>query len=211
MKVCTYENCKNKYLSKGYCSKHYYRNKRHANAGVITIKKHFSRKYISMEECFEDNVEIITESGCWIWGAAVDKNGYGIMGGRINTRALNYNIKAHRYAYENFIGVIPMDLCVCHVCDIPSCVNPKHLFLATNAENTADKVSKNRQLKGSQILQSKLREHDIPVIWEKIQNGTSLSVIASEYNVSRKTIYRIKAKKQWFHATEKLLGNSINY
>ena len=33
---------------------------------------------------------------------------------------------------------------VLHKCDNPKCCNPDHLFIGTNADNVADKVSKNR-------------------------------------------------------------------
>ena len=54
---------------------------------------------------------------------------------------------SHRFAYQIWVGSIPINLCICHHCDNPSCVNPKHLFLGTVNDNNQDKVKKGRQFK----------------------------------------------------------------
>ncbi|AGY47176.1 HNH endonuclease [Clavibacter phage CN1A] len=71
--------------------------------------------------------------GCWLWEAAVGKDGYGRFreGGR-GSRLL----AAHRVAYELEVGPIPDGLQLDHLCRTRSCVRPDHLEAVTSAENT---------------------------------------------------------------------------
>lgn len=76
-------------------------------------------------------------SGCWLWtGAAVRRYGAFQLNGRL--------IKAHRLAWIFAKGPIPNGLCVCHTCDTPLCVNPRHLFLGTHKTNADDRERKGR-------------------------------------------------------------------
>ena len=75
----------------------------------------------------------ICEDGCWWWMGARDAYGYGALGG--NYQYGRKTLKAHRMAYELFVGPIPNELPLDHKCQNHRCVNPEHLEPVTYAEN----------------------------------------------------------------------------
>lgn len=92
----------------------------------------------TIQERLERNSIPVPLAGCWLWTGHVDRCGYGKI--CVNHR----NINSHRAAWAAFRGPIPDGLHVLHSCDVPSCINPDHLFLGTHADNMRDRMVKGR-------------------------------------------------------------------
>lgn len=82
------------------------------------------------------------DDGCWLWTAAKDEEGYGSF------QYQGKKERAHRFAAALFVDGYQDDLNVCHTCDNPACVKPKHLFMGTTVDNVADRVCKGRSSRG---------------------------------------------------------------
>ncbi len=76
-----------------------------------------------LAERISNGSELGPESGCWIWRKAIMRTGYGAINHAGQTKY------AHRAAYEAFIGPIPRNHEVRHLCGQRRCVNPGHLHL----------------------------------------------------------------------------------
>ena len=102
---------------------------------------------------------------------ATYRNGYGqVFSGIYSKAGHKVPTGAHRAAYEATYGKFDNSLFVLHRCDIPSCVNPDHLFLGTSADNHRDMTMKDRQPSGDRHgmatmtyeIAMKLRDEHIP-------------------------------------------------
>jgi hypothetical protein len=143
--------------------------------------------------------------GCWLWLANRDKDGYGRF--QFNGRMR----KAHRVAYASVYGEPQEGLCVCHRCDVRNCVNPRHLFLGTNVENTADRQRKGRQATGARTRPecrargeacgtSKLTARDVLRIRRLAERSTLRQAdIGARFGVSQGVVSKIKRRASWAH------------
>lgn len=83
----------------------------------------------SVRDRFWPKVEKRSEEECWEWAAGRNSHGYGMsVEGR--------NMSAHRLSYLIHIGDIPQGMVIDHLCRTRHCVNPAHMEIVTNAENT---------------------------------------------------------------------------
>ena len=135
----------------------------------------------------------ITKS-CWLWTSAISTPGYGHLTLR------NKEIQAHRLSYELFVGHIPQGKLVLHKtkCNNKICVNPRHLYLGTYADNARDKIICGDQARGEQINTAKLTKEDILFI-RKNKLEIKTKELASRFGINRSTVNRIIRGDIWKH------------
>lgn len=151
-----------------------------------------ARPKIDSKTKFWNKTNKLLDNECWLFLGSKDKDGYGQFWDgdkQIMTRA-------HRYSAEIHLGK-QEGMCVCHTCDNPLCVNPKHLFYGTHEDNTKDKLRKNRQAKGEMQGHSKLTNQQILEIKSRIKEN--YKTLCQEFNVVPSTIYRIWRNNSWKH------------
>lgn len=137
-------------------------------------------------------------SGCWLWTGTLFWDGYGQFNYVVDGKWKK--ARAHRISYELHKGQFDSRLSILHRCDMPSCVNPDHLFCGTHAENMQDKVQKGRAphigYKGEKHPGAKLSNDDILRIREDVRK---CSEIAKDYGVGWNAIKDVKSGRRWGH------------
>jgi hypothetical protein len=138
---------------------------------------------------------MISMGNCIEWAAGTTTAGYGVkvIGGK--------HIYAHRLTYCTHRG-LPLSVIegdeIRHSCDNPRCINPDHLILGTHAQNMRDMVLRNRQPKGEDRANSKLKTADVIAIREAYANGEWWPrKLAKKYDVSRYAIMDVATGKSW--------------
>ena len=137
-------------------------------------------------------------SGCVLWIEGVNRAGYGWVRWEGRARL------AHRLSYAGAFGPIPFGLHVLHKCDVPSCINPAHLFLGTQADNNADMRAKGRSSDGRPrpdawgSKNGNAKHSEALMLAVKRADGT-YAEIARIYGVSETSVGYVKRGIQWGH------------
>lgn len=156
-------------------------------------------------------------NSCWIWLAGKDQQGYGAF----RVRCVYH--RAHRVAYTIAKGPIPDGMVVMHSCDTPSCVNPAHLSVGTDADNVRDMHKKgrnaipffvanpdafrgenhwmrrfpNRVKRAEECKHSKLKWFEVEEIRCRHARGDRLSHIAEAYSIDDKHVGDLVRFRTW--------------
>lgn len=154
-------------------------------------------------ERFTEKIEMVPDSGCWIWMAGTFRSSTNIWSDEYGCFYFDgKTYSAHRASYSIFIGKIPEGLSVCHRCDTPLCVNPSHLFLGTTFDNMQDMKRKGRQAKFTKSMFKKGELHPQSKINNSIadvirNSAGSIREIAKQLGVTRTIVHDVKSGKRW--------------
>jgi hypothetical protein len=152
-RICAIDGCTRPVTAKGWCQTHYMHYRRHGSPVPTPATRHAAalRRFHSSYK--------VADNGCWLWTKGLNSNGYG----RFQTS--EQRVPAHRWAYTTFVGLVPTDLDIDHLCHNadPSCpggecvhrgcVNPDHLEPATRQVNL---------LRGKTIVADQVRRTHCP-------------------------------------------------
>jgi hypothetical protein len=130
---------------------------------------------------------------CVLWGGYVNKDGYAryqiVRGGCLEM--------VHRYVCEQVFGPAPFEKAeVLHSCDVPSCINSRHLRWGSHQENMQEAVNRKRMRQGDAHSSTKIRKSDYPDIFMLREGGMLNREIASKYGVDASVISRIISRQQ---------------
>jgi hypothetical protein len=140
-------------------------------------------------ERFWQKVNIAGPDECWLWLGAKTVAGYGqIWLGN----GFGY---AHRFVYEISHGPLTDGQEACHDCDNPPCVNPRHLFAGTHANNMED-AGKKRRMPAGEI------HHNAKLTWAAVydirrRSNLPQPILAAEYGVSQSLISDVVNHRIW--------------
>ena len=157
-------------------------------------------------------IVINQKTECWLWQGGLDKQGRG----RIWTNGCLR--LAHREVWRVINGPIQNGKLLCHICDNPQCVNPKHLYVGTQKDNVRDMMKKGRHWTTKQPVRAEKigRQNGLKNTWAKGAGNPkaklteqqvrfiradprSTKYLVADYGVDRTTIQRIRRGASWQH------------
>lgn len=146
---------------------------------------------------------------CWEYSRRNNKE-YGIL----SYKSENY--LAHRVSWMIYNNKKLKDRweLICHKCDNPSCINPKHLFKGTVKDNSLDMMKKGRQnfykfpkYSGENHPKSTISKDIIIEVYRLVNSGHKSKDVAAKFNLCKYFVSKIKCHRHW--ATRKLTLSEI--
>lgn len=131
------------------------------------------------------------DNACHLWIAGRDSDGYGI-------HWVDKSVRATRWGWEQQFGPLPDEMQVCHTCDNPPCMNPRHWYLGTGLDNARDCRDRGRYNYGTSNGLAKLSESDVTEIRTTYRDEKVRQVIlAGKYGVNQPTISAVIRGRTW--------------
>lgn len=191
-KICAYSGCQKPFMAK------YPRQACCSRSCALRHKQPHTPEAIKAYMLANVDMPALPDA-CWLWkGHIVKKSGYGLACFQ------GKHPLAHRASYEIFVGPIPDGLHILHALHCPHrhCINPRHLYAGTNAQNIADKIALDRTPHGSSHCHARLTESDVLQILKLYHAAGSQHnryTLSKLFGVSDGTIRPILQRKTWKH------------
>lgn len=138
---------------------------------------------------------------CLLWTKAKSHNGYGLR------KHKGKMVKAHRFSYCDAAGIGLDEIkgqLVLHSCDTPACIEPTHLRLGSNKDNSVDMVQRDRECSGVLHRSNRLTETQVIEIFESTK---TLHELAAIYSITFGMAGHIKQKRKWKKVIDKHLNS----
>ena len=128
-KTCAGPQCDRAVRTKGLCNSHYEQQRKGLMLKPLRPTREFNMSIEETGRWISEQVEIDSDSGCWIWPFGLCK-GYGAV------RVQGKTWYTHRLMFSVFVGPLVEGLHVDHIdCVSTACCNPAHLRQASPAGN----------------------------------------------------------------------------
>ena len=145
------------------------------------------------------------DDSCWPWRGQMSRSGYGKFAARWDGD--RHFMRAHRVMWALEFGDIPDGMFVCHRCDNRSCVNPRHLFLGSPADNSSDMAAKGRvsrvgpanPARGEQCHKAKLTVSDVSRMRDLAAAGRTHESLAQEFGLTQGAASAAITGRTWKH------------
>lgn len=150
---------------------------------------------------FVKRVQFAGPEECWDWTGTKRPTGYGL----VKLRPHKHYANTHRVVCVSYAADTTgwKQKFACHTCDRTCCVNPKHLWLGSPKQNTADCIKKGRFAppRGEDHPLTRLTNAQALSIYRARLAGKKLKDIAEEFNVSPDIAGYIGRGQSWKHVT----------
>jgi hypothetical protein len=193
-KTCSLPDCDTKLYQAGFCSSHYYRNRRHGDPYAGGTSKGEALQWIIDHKNYKGD-------DCIQWPYYTSGAGYGRVkfrgSDKVSSRVMC--MLAHGDPAKD-------EMDAAHECGNGhlGCMNPNHIKWKTKIDNCADKIKHGTHREGEEINFSKLKAQQVIEIFMRAKSGENQRIIANDYGVYPQTVSRIYNKKRWVHITKEL-------
>lgn len=184
--------------ARGWCVAHYYRWKRNGDPLAGRASAGVPWRFL------QEVVLTHTSDDCLIWPHARNSDGYGMIA--IDGKST----RVSRIACEAEHGKPPTpEHEAAHSCGNGAlgCCSKKHLYWATSAENSADKIGHGTANRGERHLWSKLTAAQVLQMRDMAATSTPAE-LAKRFGVSRRNVSMVLSRNSWAWLEPRAIGSA---